>query len=97
MVRNGGILTAVNSTDGRIIFDERLGAAGQYSASSVLANDHVYVLSNKGVVSVVKFGDRFELAHQHDLGEPAFVSPAIDRDTIYIRTESHLHAFRQGE
>jgi len=97
MVRNGGILTAVNPTDGEIIFDERLGAAGQYSASPVIANDHIYVLSNKGVVSVVKTGDRFELARQHDLGEPAFVTPAIDRNTIYIRTESHLHAFRQAD
>lgn len=94
MIRNGGILTAVDPSDGRIIFDERLGAAGQYSASPVIANDHIYVLSNKGVVSVVKTGDRLELAHQHDLGEPAFVTPAIHRDTLYIRTESHLQAFR---
>ena len=50
-----------------------------------------------GVVSVVKTGDTFELLDQYDPGEPAFVTPAFDGTTIYIRTASHLHAFRAAE
>jgi hypothetical protein len=96
LVRNGGILAAVDGAKGRIIFDERLGAPGQYSASPVIANDHIYLVSNQGVVSVVKAGDVFELAHQWELGEPAFVTPAIDQNSLYIRTESHLQAFRNA-
>jgi outer membrane protein assembly factor BamB len=94
LVRNGGILAAIDAADGSRIFDERLGAPGQYSASPVIANDYLYLLSNQGAVSVVKAGDRFELAHQWDLGERAFVTPAIDHDSLYLRTESHLQAFR---
>ena len=45
-------------------------------------------------MSVVKAGDAFELVHQHDLGEPAFVTPAFDATTIYIRTQTNLCAFR---
>lgn len=94
LVRNGGMLACVDAANGKLIFDDRLGAPGQYSASPVIASDHIFLLSNKGVVSVAKTGDHFELIHQHDLAERAFVSPAIDHNTLYIRTESHLHAFR---
>ena len=96
LVRNGGILAAVDSSNGKIIYDERLGAPGQYSASPVIANNHIYLCSNKGVLSVVKLGDQFELAGQHDLGEAVFVTPAIEGDSLYVRSESHLHAFREG-
>ncbi len=94
LVRNGGLLAAVNTSDGRVLYQERLGAAGQYSASPVLANGHLFLVSNQGVLSVVKSGEAFELVHQHDLGEAAFVTPAIDRNTLYVRTATHLRAFR---
>lgn len=70
--------------------------SGQYSPSPVVANGHLYLVSNRGLVSVVKAGDLFELVHQHDLGEPAFVTPAFDPTTIYIRTQTNLCAFRTG-
>lgn len=93
MVRNGGILTAVDAASGKLIYDERINAPGQYSASPVIANGHVYLASNKGMISVVKVGSKFELADQHDLGESIFVTPAISGNTLYIRSDSHLHAF----
>lgn len=94
LIRNGGVLTAVNANDGKILYDERLGSAGQYSASPVVAHDHLYLLSNLGVISVVKPGDAFQLVHQYDLREPAYVTPAFDATSLYVRTESHLWAFR---
>lgn len=96
MVRNGGTLTAVDATQGKTVYSERLGDSGQYSASPVLASDHLYLISNRGKVSVVNAGDAFQVLHQHDLGERAFVTPAMDADTVYIRTEKHLCAFRSG-
>lgn len=95
LVRNGGILTAVDPANGQVLFDERLGAPGQYSASPVIANDHLYLVSNQGVVSVVRTGDRFQPVHRYELGEPAFVTPAIEGQSLYLRTESHLVAFEQ--
>lgn len=96
MVRSGGLLTCVNAATGKIIYDQRLESAGQYSASPVAVNGHLYLVSNRGRVSVVKAGDTFELVHQHDLAEPAFVTPAFDPTTIYIRTQTNLCAFRTG-
>ena len=94
LVRNGGILTAVNAANGQILYSERLGGPGQYSASPVAANDHLYLISNPGVVSVVKAGDTFQLVDQHDLQERAFATPALDATTLYLRTETNLWAFR---
>lgn len=94
LVRNGGNLAAVDATSGKLIYNERLGSAGQYSASPVVAAGHLYLLSNRGVVSVVKTGDTFQLARQYDLGEAAMVTPAFDARTIYVRTATRLWAFR---
>ena len=94
LVCNGGRLTAVDATGGGILYRGSLGAPGHYSASPVVANDHIYVASNRGVVSVVKAGGAFQKVHQHDLGEPVFATPAFDASTIYIRTETNLLAFR---
>jgi len=94
LVRSGGILSCVNARTGEIIYRERLGASGQYSASPVLANDHAYFISNKGVVTVVKCGDAFEVAHQIDLDRPVAATPALDRNCFYVRAGGVLLAFR---
>ena len=95
LVRNGGVLACVDVASGQVLYTERLDAPGQYSASPVAANGHLFLLSNRGVLSVVAAGDSFSLTHQHDLGEPAYVTPAIDGDTLYVRTARHLAAFRR--
>lgn len=94
LARNGGILTAVDATSGKSLYRGRLGGTGGYSASPVGANGHLYLLSDEGVISVVKAGDSFELVHTHLLEEPATVTPAIDQDSLYLRSRSHLRAFR---
>ncbi len=95
LLRNGGILSAVNATDGRILYSQRLGADGQYSASPVIAGDHLYAVSNRGILTVVRTGDAFHREHQSGLGESCTVTPALDAETLYIRTDRHLLAFRR--
>ncbi len=97
LVRNGGGLAAVDAREGKIIYRERLNAPGQYSASPVVARDHLYLFSQRGVASVVKTGDAFQLVWQGDLGEPVFVTPALAGRTIYVRTKTQLKAFRNRE
>jgi outer membrane protein assembly factor BamB len=97
MVRNGGLLSAVDAANGKLLYRERLNAPGQYSASPVGANGHVYLCSNRGVITVVKADRQFEITHQHNLSDPVFVTPAIDKNTLYVRTEKSLRAFRSGK
>ena len=94
LVCDGGILSAVDADNGEIIYRMRLGAAGHYRSSPVIASGHLYVVSEEGVVSVVNTGDHFELVHQHDCQERVAATPAVDASTIYIRTKTRLFAFR---
>jgi outer membrane protein assembly factor BamB len=94
LVRDGGILSCVNAATGQVIYRERMGATGQYMASPILANDHLYLLSAKGVLSVVRCGDRFELVHQAALNEATGATPALDQNSLYIRTEDAMLVFR---
>ena len=95
MVCNGGVLASVDASKGTILYRERLGGFGQYSASPVVANGHLYLASEAGLVSVVKTGDKFEITHRHDLGESIKVTPSFDLSTLYLRSEKHLWAFRK--
>jgi len=97
LVRNGGFFAAADAAGGEVLYRATLDAPGHYSASPVAANGHVYVASNRGVVSVVTAGDAFALTHRRDLGEAVFATPAFDASTIYIRTDKHLLAFRTRE
>jgi outer membrane protein assembly factor BamB len=94
MVRDGGLLSAVDASTGEALYTERLGATGQYSASPVVAGGQIVLISNQGIVTVAKTGDNFEVVHQWNLGELAYVTPAFDSKTMYVRTERHLSAFR---
>jgi len=79
---------------GQTVCRERLGAAGQYMASPASANDHLYLLSAKGVRSVVRRGDRFELVHQAALNAAVAATPAMDQHSLHIQSENAMLAFR---
>jgi len=94
LVRSGGTLSCVHADNGEVIYRERLGASGQYSASPVIANDHIYLLSGKGVLTVVKCSDAFTKTHQVDLDVPVAATPALDQHSLYVRADDALMAFR---
>jgi outer membrane protein assembly factor BamB len=96
LVKNGGMLTCVDPQTGLAIYqEERLGAVGDYYASLVAADGHIYVTSQRGVVTVVKAGDTFEVVARNDLGEAVQASPVPLGDTLFVRTAGHLVAFRE--
>jgi outer membrane protein assembly factor BamB len=94
LVRDGGILSCVRTDTGEVVYRERLGAAGQYSASPVIANGRLYLVSGTGVITVVQTGDAFTIAHQADLQAAVVATPAIDAHSLYVRTGTALLAFR---
>ena len=96
LIRNGGILAAIDAETGDQYYRERVNGSGQYSASPVSANGHLYLVSNRGQVSIIKPGENFEQVHGYEIGEPVFVTPAIDAQTIYFRGQKKLWAFRRA-
>ncbi len=94
LLRSGGSLSCVRAHNGELVYRKRLGASGQYSASPVIANDHLYFFSGKGVLTVVKCGDAFIKTHQADFDVPIAATPALDQHSLYLRTDNALMAFR---
>lgn len=96
LIKNGGILSCLDATEGDTHYQLRIGAGGPYYASPVICNDKIYLTSARGTVSVIRAGDRFDLISQSELAERIMATPAIAEGVIYIRTETGLLAFGQG-
>jgi outer membrane protein assembly factor BamB len=94
LLRSGGTLSCVRTDTGQVIYQERLGASGQYAASPVIANGHLYLCSNRGVITVVKCGDEFTVTHQAALDVNIAATPAMDQNSLYLRADEALLAFR---
>lgn len=93
MVRNGGILTCLDSATGKVLYRSRIGSPGAYYASPVKFGSTIYLASAEGVVTAIKEGDTLSVLARNDLGEPIFATPAITDGKIYVRTSGHLFAF----
>jgi outer membrane protein assembly factor BamB len=95
LVKDGGMASCYDAATGRPIYQqERLGAVGNYYASPVLANGHLYVASLDGRFTVFRAGgERPEVVGQADFGERIWATPAPVEDRLYVRTAGHLYAF----
>lgn len=95
LVRNRGLLSCWNTKTGKLLYEERVGATGNYYASPVAGDGKVYVCSAAGVVTVLEAGDTFRVLSKSDLGEPILATPALVDGKVYLRTEGHLYAFAE--
>ena len=94
MVKDGGTVTCVDSKSGNIIYTKKLGASGAYFSSPLYANGYIFMSSFNGKITIIKEGKDFEIVNQIDLDERIGASPVALEDKLYIRTESHLFAFK---
>lgn len=96
IVKDGGILTAINPETGEIFKQGRLdGAIDTYYSSPVGAAGKVYTISQGGKATVLKAGVDWEVLAANDLGDEVYATPAIIGDRIYIRTNSALYCFAE--
>lgn len=95
LIKDGGILTAVNPKTGAILKQGRLtGAIGTYYASPVAGGGRVLFLSEAGEAAVVRAGADWELVAVNRFDDPVFATPALVENRIYLRTKSALYCFR---
>lgn len=93
MIRNGGILTCMDATTGRVVYRGRVGAPGPYFSSPVIAGGRLFIASGDGVISVLGLGDELKVLARNDLAEPIMATPAVVNGVLYVRTASGLYAF----
>lgn len=89
VVADSGIANCFNAKSGDVLWQERLGR-GQ-SASPVVADGIVYFFSKRGVATLVRPGDEFEVVAKNSLDEDISSSPAISQGQIFVRTHEALY------
>ena len=98
MVKEGGILTALDPKTGEILKQGRIkGALDDYYASPVAAAGKVFLLSQQGKATVIRAGADWEILASNDLEEDTYATPAIVDDELYIRTRGTLYCFAEKE
>ena len=91
-----GIVATFNVESGKLLREERLRlrqALGEFDASPVAGDGKIYLVSQEGVVSVLKAGAGWQVLSTADLGERAEATPAIAGGRVYIRSEHTLYCF----
>ncbi|MDF1852617.1 MAG: PQQ-binding-like beta-propeller repeat protein [Verrucomicrobiales bacterium] len=87
---NGGVLSAVDTKNGEVVWAERGG--GEYSASSISNGKLVYHFDEDGLCTVVKAAREFEVVAENQLEGGFMASPAVTADgALILRTKTHLY------
>lgn len=95
LVKDGGMASSYDAKSGETKFEQkRLGVAGNFYASPVAADGHIYLVSLDGKAATIAAGDKPDVLWQADFGERIAATPAIVDNTLYVRTDSKLFAFK---
>jgi outer membrane protein assembly factor BamB len=94
VVRDGGLLQCLEAASGKVLYQERLGVGGGYTASPIAADGRVYLPSHSGTIIVVDARAKvLKVLARNVIGEKITATPALAENLMYVRTERHLFAF----
>lgn len=93
LIKEGGILTSFDLNDGRVLKMARARGTGNYYASPVGGDGKVFLVNEKGVLTVLKAGGEWEALVDHDFAERTVATPVAADGRIYIRTEQAVYCF----
>ena len=93
-IKDGGILTCLDAATGQAAQERAASpAASNYYASPVAGDGKVYLLSQRGTLSVVSAENEWKVIHSAEFGEEGYATPALLDGRIYLRTSGHLYCF----
>ena len=90
VLHDAGVLSCLDCATGKTLWTERLG--GNFSASPILADGKMLFVDEAGRSTVIRPSrdDYRELA-VNTLDDGCMASPAVYRDSIVLRTKTHLY------
>jgi outer membrane protein assembly factor BamB len=89
---NNGVLTCYEAETGELIYRDRVGEGGSFSASPVASDGRLFITSETGTVYVVEAGRRYRLLERNEMDEVCMATPAISGGMLIVRTLGHLYA-----
>jgi len=94
LMKEGGILTALDPLTGQVLKQGRLpGALDFYYSSPVAADGKIFTSSQDGHVSVIRAGADWEVLTVNDMDDEVYATPAPVDHCLYLRTRSALYCF----
>jgi len=93
VIKDGGILTCLNAETGQATKSGRVMGTGNYYASPTGGDGKIYLLSQRGTLSVVEAAPQWKVIHSAEFGDECYASPALVDGRIYLRTSGHLYCF----
>jgi hypothetical protein len=66
---------------------------GSYYSSPVAGDGKIYLLSERGRLTVVRAGRDWRVLSASDFEEDAYATPALADGRVYLRTAGHLYCF----
>ena len=94
LVKDGGIVTSLDQRTGEVLKQGRLREAmDRYFASPVAADGKVFMVSEPGVVSVLRHGKEWAVLAANKLDGECHATPVIMDDKLYVRTSGALYCF----
>ncbi len=82
-------LSCIDPADGRVVWAEKL--PGQYLASPVAADGHLFLFSRGKTSAVVELGDTFRIVATNRLADGCMASPAVVGHSLVVRTVQALY------
>jgi outer membrane protein assembly factor BamB len=97
LLKEGGILTALDPKTGEVLKQGRVdGAIDAYAASPIAAAGRIYLASKKGKLAVLSAGADWKVLNVHDTQEEIWGTPAIAGNSIYVRTDNAVYCFERS-
>lgn len=94
VLKEGGILTALNPATGERIKAERIeGAEDPYFASPIAASGRLMTASQAGNIAILNAGSEWELASLCAFDEDIWATPALVDGQVIVRTQEALYCF----
>jgi outer membrane protein assembly factor BamB len=89
-IADNGIAQCLDAHSGAQLWKERI--PGDYKASPIAADGHIYFLNTAGLTTVVAAGDMFQKVSENQLDDETIASPAAAGGVLYLRGREHLYA-----
>jgi len=89
MLSDKGALNCIEIKTGKTLWREVMG--GSYIASPIQDGERIYLFSISGKTTVIRAGRTFEKLTENNLDSGFMASPAIDGDSLILRTKTHLY------
>ncbi len=98
LVKDGGMVSSFDAASGEPKYEQqRIGLDGSFYASPVAADGRIYLVNLNGKAAAISAGAKPEVLSRADFGERVAATPAIADDTLFVRTETKLFAFKAAK